>query len=57
MTSTGAKAPAGRFTVKQRKSDGKWLVYEDGKFRRPFDTKTEAEQFVAAQDTPRKGKP
>ena len=57
MTSAGANAPTSRFTVKQRKSDGKWLVYEDGKFRRPFDTKTEAEQFVAAQDTPRKGKP
>ena len=57
MTTAGTNAPAGRFTVKQRKRDGKWLVYEEGKFRRPFDTRAEAEQFVAAQEAPRKGKP
>lgn len=34
------------FTVRYNQSKGRWDVREDGKFRRDFETKEAADQFV-----------
>ena len=60
MTTKAAPAntPAGDFTYRFNPRTNKWHVFESGKFRRPFDTKEQAETFIdqerAEEDEKRK---
>ena len=48
MTTKAAPAntPAGDFTYRLNPRTNKWHVFESGKFRRPFDTKEQAKNFI-----------
>lgn len=51
MTTKAAptKAPAGGFTYRLNPLTNKWNVFEEGKFRRPFDTEQAAKEFIAGE--------
>ena len=44
-----AKVPTGGFTYKLNPHTGKWHVFEDGKFRQPFDSEQDARNFIAGE--------
>lgn len=58
-TKTQAKAATGSFAYRFNPSTQKWNVFEDGKFRRPFDTEQEAKNFIDGElaKKTKKGKP
>lgn len=54
-----AAAPAtvpAKFTYRRNPATGKWNVYEDGKFRQPFDTEAAAQEFIKTETAQKKGK-
>jgi len=51
-----APVTTGGFTVRYNQSKGRWDVREDGKFRRDFETKEAADQFVDGEKKGKKGK-
>lgn len=50
-----AAGPA-KFTYRRNPATGKWNVYEDGKFRQPFDTEAAAQEFIKTETAQKKGK-
>ena len=47
--SAPANTPAGGFTYRLNPRTNKWNVFEDGKFRRPFDTEQAVQEFIAGE--------
>lgn len=45
-----------KFTYRRNPATGKWNVYEDGKFRQPFDTEAAAQEFIKTETETKKGK-
>ncbi|MFN8467301.1 MAG: hypothetical protein U0X20_17215 [Caldilineaceae bacterium] len=55
MKATTPAATTAKFTYRFNPATQKWNVYEDGKFRQPFDTEDAAKTFIK-QETDKKGK-